>query len=193
MRNLSTVKRIFQSFPPGHRFFPDCQRENYARFIEWAIKKEKPIDAWFATLTFKTYISEIRADILLRKWLGKMNAALSETGNGRLRWILATEWQKRNVIHFHLIILGDGLGTMSRKRWECRWQTQGRSSGFARIYDVRKKAAPYLSKYMKKEYRAEVQLGGFWRGYDVPSSVKCDHTMSGIMLNKCTEVTALCS
>jgi hypothetical protein len=173
------IKR-YPKLPRGHRFFQDCERETWARLIEWAMSRRREpkikegresVNSWFATLTFKRPISKFLAEKKMRVWLARMAEALNNKRSARLRWISATEWQKREVIHFHVILMGDGLGAMSRKRWEHRWEDIG--GGFCRIYDAGSKAAPYLAKYMNKSKGGEIQMGGYWRGLYAPASVAC--------------------
>lgn len=174
--------RPSRNFPPGHRFFSDCQRETYARWIEWALWAGKPKPhVWFATFTFKDYVHERRAYGILLKWLRNLRRAYEDRPatckvaglkrGGQLRWIVASEWQVRNVIHYHLLISGVGLSELSRKRQEVRWETGNLNSGFCRIYDADPKAAPYLAKYIQKGN--ELQKGGYWRGLSSPNSVRC--------------------
>jgi len=165
-------------FPPkvklpfGHRFFPDCQRETYARFIEWAMWSGHPKPGvWFVTLTFKTFLEAWRTHKLLLRWLGHLRTGYEDKGGSQLRWICATEWQIRNVVHYHLLIAGQGLSELSRKRWEVRWETSDRFTGFCRIYDADRKGAPYLAKYIHKGN--EIIRGGYWRGLITPGSVTC--------------------
>ena len=153
---------------PGHRFFPDDEREIWARFIDWALTRQDQ-DAWFATLTFRDYVSPEKARRMVNRWLARINQSLGDKGAGRLRWILASEWQVRKVIHYHLLLLARGLDTLSRKGWECRWHQSG--GGFCRIYNAERKSAPYLAKYLNKERGGELEMGGSWQGYRCPASV----------------------
>lgn len=168
--------------PAGHRYFPDCQRETYARWIEWSMWSGHPKPGvWFVSLTFKTYVYEKRAFTILKKWLGHLRQAYEDrpaanetagsTRRGQLRWIIATEWQIREVVHFHLLISGLGLSELSRKRWEVRWMSGNWNAGICRIYDADRKAAPYLAKYIQKGN--ELTWGGYWRGLTTPNSVAC--------------------
>lgn len=180
METLSATKSIsknlpfvnHQKFPPGHRFFQDCQRETYARFIQWGIWSGHPTpEVWFVTITFKTFIDNWKSWVLLKRWLSNLSEGYEDKGGFRLRWICATEWQIREVVHFHLLISGVGLSELSRKRWEVRWETGDRNSGFCRIYDADRKRAPYLAKYMHKG--GEITRGGYWQGLITPGSVTC--------------------
>jgi len=163
---------------PGHRFFPDCLRETWARWIEWAMKTAGA-DAWFVTLTFKTEVSHYRAYAILKAWLHNLKQGYEhKTGSKQLRWICAEELQKREVIHFHLLIFGIGLSGLSRKRWESRWENEDRISGFCRIHDAVRGAAPYLAKYINKG--DEISRGGYWRGLVTPGSVTCCQPNSSV-------------
>jgi hypothetical protein len=171
---LNSISKNFPkvNLPAGHRFFRDCKRETFARWIEWGMWSGHPKPGvWFVTLTFKTFIEQWRSYKLLIKWLGHLRQGYEDKGGHQLRWILATEWQVRNVVHYHLLISGIGLSELSRKRWEVRWESGDRSSGFCRIYDADRKAAPYLAKYINKG--GELTWGGYWRGLSTPASVKC--------------------
>lgn len=181
-KQIRTKHHFFQPLPPGHRFFPDCKRETYARWIEWGIWSGHPKPhVWFVTLTFKTYVYDSRSYGILLKWLRHLRQGYEDrpaasktaglTRGGQLRWIIATEWQVRNVIHYHLLISGVGLSELSRKRWEVRWMTGDRNAGFCRVYDADRNAAPYLAKYIQKG--DELQRGGYWRALTTPNSVRC--------------------
>lgn len=160
-----------QPLPSGHRFFADSERETMARFIDWALTRSKMANegAWFTTLTFRDYVTPYRGNKMVRRWLSRLNQALENNGGSQLKSILATEWQQREVIHYHLLLAGHGLDALSRKRWECRWKALG--GGFARVYDADMKAAPYLAKYLNKQRGGEVDIGGAWQGMNTPESV----------------------
>jgi hypothetical protein len=164
------------NLPEGHRFFKDCLRENYARLIEWSVTR-KGFSAWFVTQTFKNYESVRSADGLYRRWVNRLTLGFNQSGGQQLRWIRASEWQIREVIHFHSIVQGIGLDSLSRKRWEDRWESLNMNTGFCRIYDAVEKSAPYLAKYCSKRLGGELQRGGTWRGLTVPGSVSCGHSI----------------
>ena len=173
-----------EKFPPGHRFFPDCLRECEARSIEWSMNVGQ-VDSWFVTLTFKSYTPEVRAHRLVKSWLGALcDAYRCTTGLNELRWVQAQEWQKRLVIHFHLLLSGVRLDELSRMRWEHRWEGMGEKvavgkelfpCGFARIHPAQKKLAPYLAKYAGKTGNQDGTLirGGSWRGLSPRRSLSC--------------------
>ena len=162
-------------FPVNHRFFQDCLRENYAKFIEWSMSVNGH-SSWFVTQTFKGYENFISAGEKYKSWIGRLKQSLKDSGGGELRWIRANEWQVREVIHFHSIVQGRRLDLLSRKSWEDRWESLGSNTGFCRIYDARKKSAPYLAKYCSKDLGGELEWGGAWRGLNIPASVSCGHS-----------------
>jgi len=176
-----------EPLPPGHRFFRDCLRESEARFIAWSMNIGQ-VDSWFVTLTFKSYVPELRAHRLLNAWLRALcDAYCCTTGLNELRWVSAQEWQKRLVIHFHLLLSGVRLDELSRMRWEHRWEGKGEKvaigkeifpCGFARIYPARKRLAPYLAKYAGKtgDQGGTLTRGGSWRGLSPPRSLSCCQT-----------------
>jgi hypothetical protein len=165
-----------EKLPPGHRYFSDCQKETAARQIAWSMRTGG-VDSWFITFTFKTYVSEARAWRMVNAWFSSLSQCYRDKINAYRsngpRWVVAQEWQKRNVIHFHAILSGVRLDELSRKRWEHRWS--GIGGGYARIYAGREKAAPYLAKYVgKTDTRdSELRRGGSWRGMTPPRSVGC--------------------
>lgn len=156
--------------PSGHRFFHDAERETYARLIEWSMNHPKGVESWFVTQTFVNYVPPKLAEGMSNRYLSRLDQALTDmTGGRRLRWIRATEWQVRDVIHYHLLALGCGLSSLSRKSWEQRWKASG--GGFCRIYDAVHRSAPYLAKYLNKDRGGELQWGGSWLGLEAPRSV----------------------
>lgn len=156
--------------PTGHKFFGDCLRESQARMIEWAITR-KSVTSLFVTLTFRVYVSEKKARKMVNRWLARLNQSLKDKGAGRLRWVCAKEWQERKVIHFHLLLIAEGLEHVSRKSIEARWWNSG--GGYARAYDAVLQAAPYLAKYTNKDAAGGLEWGGYWQGQDFPASVEC--------------------
>jgi len=167
-----------EKLPAGHRFFHDCERETNARQIEWMMTREN-FEAWFITLTFKNYVSEVRAWRMLTAWFRSVADGYERLVKERqiersqgLNWAIAQEWQKRDVIHFHIILSGVRLGILSRMRQESRWSGMG--GGFARVYDASLKAAPYLAKYTGKTYHnGAISWGGTSRWHTPPLSISC--------------------
>jgi len=169
-----------RKLPMGHRFYQDCYREQSARLIDWTLSKY-PGDAWFMTCTFKDYKKLIQAESWISKYIGRMYQAYkTQNSAGMLKSIYSVEWQQRNVVHFHLLILGEGLGVLSRKRWERRWQMIG--GGFAACYEAENKAAEYLVKHQIKENPSGgLNFGGTWRDITPPKSLSkcCSKALNG--------------
>jgi hypothetical protein len=168
----SLIPSVNPGLPSGHLFFQDCLRECNARSIAWALSLEKS-EGWFVSMTFERFIGEFRATKLLQSWLGRLALGFEQKGGSRLKWVGATEWQLREVIHFHLVITGEGLRAVSRKRWEVRWRSLDLNTGFCRIHDADYGAAPYLAKYTSKSRAGELHWGGAWRGLKIPDSLGC--------------------
>ena len=163
-----------EKLPSGHHFFSDCLREQNARMIDYVMTRPGQ-HALFSTLTFENYKSEKAAYRMAVRWLYRLDQSYRQIvgGANRLKWVIAQEWQKRGVIHFHIIIYGVRLDELSRKRWEHRWSVMG--GGYARIYDADKKAAPYLAKYVGKtdDPSNACRWGGSLRGISFPKSTRC--------------------
>jgi hypothetical protein len=105
---------------------------------------------------------------------------LVQFGGHRLRWVSATEWQIRKVVHFHLVIVGDGLRNVSRKRWEFRWESLRRFTGFVRIYD-----ADFHLKRLSTLPSTQVSLSvanwfGEVTGEDLEPRILCDAVASPV-------------
>jgi hypothetical protein len=149
-------------------------------FIQWSVSRKNML-AWFVTMTFKQEESYRSADKMLRIWIGRLTQSLIDSGGTQLRWIRATEWQIREVIHFHLLIQAIGLDLLSRKSWECRWESLNWNTGFCRIYDADLNAAPYLAKYTSKRLGGQIDWGGYWQGLSVPASVSCGHSLPAVL------------
>lgn len=154
----------------GHRYFYDADREVLARSIEWTMKKGGE-NALFTTLTFKNEKSVYQANKMVKRWLARVSQGLKDKGGNSLKSFCATEWQKRGVIHYHVLLVGNGLGSLSRKRLESRWEAIG--GGLARCYNASAKSAPYLAKYTSKRLGGDVEWGGTWLGLRYPASVSC--------------------
>ena len=160
--------------PSGHRFFQDCEREVHARMIE-RMMNLTDTSSWFVTQTFENYVTPKKAWWMENRWLSRIAEGYADSiGAPGLRWVVAQEWQKRQVIHFHSILNGVRLDSLGRKRWENRWQ--GIGGGYARIYDARKLPAPCLAKYCSKTQGGELRWGGHWRGITFPKSIGCCQT-----------------
>ena len=159
--------------PQGHRFYYDCLRESWCQWIHWGINVLSDEDVWFVSKTFKREVTKGKALRLNHKWLNRLTQAYSIQYGHRIRWIRSMAMQKREVIHFHLLICARDLGLLSRKRWEHRWQSMDWNNGTCRIYESDKSVgqARYLVREISKE--GDISWGGDWRGLNTPGAVGC--------------------
>lgn len=119
----------------------------------WAELLNRWLWDWFATLTFRDDPHPEKADKLFRVWVSKLNRKLygvrwAKHGKG-VRWVRATELQRRGVIHYHVLMGGDRLPNERRLDWMDTWNEL---AGFARI-EVPENAGAvvgYCSKYVVK-------------------------------------------
>ena len=116
---------------------------------------------WWCTLTFRGNPSSDYANKLFRCWMHKLNRKTFgnnyyKRGEG-LRWIRGTELQKREAVHFHVLVSSDAVP--SRAEAKAYWV---KLAGDAKVaeYDPSRGAAYYLVK----EYAANgnIDLGGTW-------------------------------
>jgi len=110
---------------------------------------------WFVTLTFTDDIHPEAALKSMRVWLSKLNRELfgrrwNEKIPYDVYWIAAIEYQKRGVIHFHLLI--NGVRDTRRLSYMDIWANMGNKNGWARVEPVKKNiaASTYVSKYVTK-------------------------------------------
>lgn len=170
--------QLHRVLPQGHRFFEDCLRESYARWIEWAVMLFKDDSVWFVTQTFQKEVTEGKALRLSHAWLYRLMQGYRRNFGHRIRWVRAMALQKRGVIHFHLLVCAKDLSLLSRKRWEHVWESMDRNNGFCRIYDSDNRKTPgYLAREISKE--GGLTWGGDWQGLNTPGAVGCCHTNGG--------------
>ena len=88
----------------------------------------------------------------------------SKHGKG-VYWARASELQQRGVLHFHVLMGGDGLAQERRLDWMDEWNEL---AGFARIEVPESTGAvlSYCSKYVVKD--GQIDLGG---PLDLPSQL----------------------
>ncbi len=116
---------------------------------------------WFATLTFRDQIHPEAADKRFRVLISIANRELygprwSKKRLG-IRWARALERQRRQVIHYHVLL--SGIGNLRRLTYMDRWKEL---AGFAKIEPVKRGEAVrrYVSKYVIKG--GEIDIGGIW-------------------------------
>ena len=111
---------------------------------------------WFVTLTFTDDIHPEAAMKSMRVWLSKLNREVfghrwHKKPPYGVYWVAAIEYQKRGVIHLHLLI--NGVGETRRLTYMDIWAEMGNKNGWARVEPVETNNAVsmYLSKYVTKD------------------------------------------
>ena len=122
---------------------------------------------WFSTFTFKEDVHPERATKLFRLFVRKLNRHLygnhfERKGQQGVFWVLAWEYQKRGVLHFHSL-LGDveDLNIRARRlHWMDQWEALGPPAGFARIEKIESQDAVrnYVTKYVTKGGQIDLSL-----------------------------------
>jgi len=114
---------------------------------------------WFCTFTFQDQVHPERALKLFRLFIKRLNVTAygrhyERKGQTGVYWVLAWEYQKRGVLHFHALI-GDveDLNAKARRFSMMRvWEGFGPPAGFARIETIESQEAvrKYVTKYIVK-------------------------------------------
>lgn len=111
---------------------------------------------WFVTLTFTEDIHPETAEKSMRYWIKQLNRDLYgcrwyKKHPFGVYWISAIEYQKRGVLHLHLLM--NGVKSARRLSYMDMWNDLGNKNGFARIYPVDNLEAVsrYLCKYVAKD------------------------------------------
>jgi len=114
---------------------------------------------WFCTFTFTDEVHPERAVKLFRLFIRRLNRALygshwERKGQVGVFYVLAWEYQKRGVLHFHALV-GDVEDLNARARrldFMDMWEGFGPPAGFARIEAIDDQAAvrDYVTKYVTK-------------------------------------------
>jgi len=133
---------------------------------------------WFCTFTFQDSVHPERAFKLFLLFIRRLNRVVygshcERKGIQGVFWVLAWEYQKRNVLHFHALI-GDVEDLNQRAgRFELMktWESFGPPAGFARIYPIRSQDAVrlYVTKYVTKGGQIDLSssLKSFTRQYEL--------------------------
>jgi hypothetical protein len=121
---------------------------------------------WFATFTFKDETHPEAAAKVFRHWTRKLDesngfrAGRMSTYSRRCIWARGLEWQRRGVIHFHVLI--GNLPYLinqrsSREAWASAWLELG-NTGFAKIdaFDSQDAGLGYIAKYCAKGGEVDV-------------------------------------
>lgn len=123
---------------------------------------------WFVTLTFRESRHPEAADKLFRLFVNEINRSLygkrwRQNGQG-IYWARCIEWQRRDVIHFHVLMSDtqDLNETLRRLSWMDRWKTL---AGFSKIEKpkVQDCVARYCAKYIVKG--GEIDVSPTLRSY----------------------------
>lgn len=164
MKTLQEICAELELLPPGHRKHDQLQ-EAWADFVNdfpWQ---------WFVTLTFRDEVHPEKAMKLFRVWIRALNYYLfgkSATRKGRsVYYVVAHEYQKRGVLHFHALIGADialteritfggdksDLGCLMY--WNELWYSM---AGICRVEEIKSKeaVANYISKYVIKDGQIDV-------------------------------------
>jgi hypothetical protein len=128
---------------------------------EWAAFLSPIPFQWFGTFTFETRVHPEAALKRWRRFTNNMNRRLygrrwSSRPPRGIYWIVASERQKRGVIHLHSL-MGDAndLNNIARRlSWMDHWNEM---AGFARIEAIRSDDAAlrYVTKYVTKDGEIE--------------------------------------
>jgi hypothetical protein len=110
---------------------------------------------WFVTFTFKSAIHPEAADKAFRVWVSKLNNHIygrkwRSRAPGGVTWIRGLEWQKRGVIHYHLLV--SGVRGAIPSRWGDVWH-EDMGMGFAQVVplkDDQQSVKSYVTKYVTK-------------------------------------------
>jgi hypothetical protein len=125
---------------------------------------------WFVTFTFREEVHPERAIKCFRLWQNRLSLYLfgrdAERRGRRVFYVVAHEYQKRGVLHFHALIGSDmqldqrikwdpALAPWSRLYWEEMWFEL---AGICRIESIRiaEFASRYVSKYVAKGGQIDV-------------------------------------
>jgi len=156
--NLKTYKKA-----PSNYFKVDLQSA-WVEFIE----RFQPY-TWFVTLTFKESKHPEQADRAFYRWIWDINESLYgrryREHNKGVTWIKCIEYQKRDVLHFHVLVGSPMLYKLKRLDYMKVWETGGKGgdiiiNGFARIlkFDAHRGAVLYCSKYVLKGGEIDVYI-----------------------------------
>jgi hypothetical protein len=121
---------------------------------------------WFATFTFKDETHPEAAAKAFRHWVKLLDEANGyrqrslSTHSRRCVWARGLEWQKRGVIHFHVLIgnIPHEICTrVLREAWAAAWLGM-QNTGFAKIdaFDQADAGLGYIAKYCAKGGEVDV-------------------------------------
>jgi hypothetical protein len=134
--------------------------------IQWVELLKRWDWQWFATFTFKDEKHPEAAAKVFRHWIKALDRASGyrersvSTYSRRCVWARGLEWQKRGVIHFHVLLgnLPHPVCTRAgREFWAAFWLELG-NTGYAKIdsFDQHEAGLAYVSKYCAKGGEVDV-------------------------------------
>jgi len=154
-QSLSAKLDTIQKLPSAGSIKIDL-KEAWVEFIE----RFQPY-GWFVTLTFKESKHPEQADRAFFRWIRNINENLygrryRECNKG-VTWIKCIEYQKREVLHFHVLVGSPMLYKLKRLDFMKVWETGSKTgdtiiNGYARIlkFNAHGGAVNYCSKYVLK-------------------------------------------
>jgi len=124
---------------------------------------------WFVTLTFKESKHPEQADRAFFRWIRNINESLYgrryREHNMGVTWIKCIEYQKREVLHFHVLVGSPMLYKLKRLDFMKVWETGSKIgdtiiNGYARIlkFNAHGGAINYCSKYVFKGGEVDVHV-----------------------------------
>jgi len=149
---------IYDNTPTGSSQEKSFAWADFLARFEWT---------WFCTLTFRSSVHPEKAAKLFHVWWCMMNQKLygrrwRKKSQG-VRWVRAIEYQKRHVLHFHVLVGGKGTPGLVAREFEEAWFDL---AGIARMSLVESQdaALAYVSKYVSKG--GQIDLGGPLSDFD---------------------------
>ena len=135
---------------------------------------------WFCTFTFTDSVHPERAFKLFRTLVRRVNRHLygshyERKGHPGIYWVLAWEYQRRGVLHFHAL-MGDVEDLNARLRrldWMDQWMSLGKPAGFSRIeaIDSQDAVRKYVTKYVVKG--GQIDLSSSLKSYAQQQPLSC--------------------
>lgn len=117
---------------------------------------------WFVTLTFAESMHPEEATKRFNQWIAWLNRKAYSRGwrlnEDGVFWVLATEFQRRGVVHFHALIgdVEDLNGRVSRRAARNVWYPRNGLARVDAIDDGISAITNYVSKYVAKGGELEV-------------------------------------
>jgi hypothetical protein len=78
-------------------------------------------DCWFVTLCNGFEVPPSIEERRVKSFSARLQQSLRTSGGGKLCWFIENPYQQREVFHYHMLIFGNGLGNLDKRRAEERW------------------------------------------------------------------------